>query len=80
MLLDLVLRAQINFCHIFRRMEIMPNQSSIRPLRQTGIYTLVVATSVGLTLGSLRLFPQLLPASTASRKSVEQVVPPSLQT
>ena len=54
----------------------MPNQSSIRPLRQTGIYTLVVATSVGLTLGSLRLFPQLLPASTASRKSVEQVVPP----
>lgn len=47
-----------------------------RPLRQAGTYAVVVAASVALTLGSLRVFPQLLPPalvpdSTATNTAVE---------
>ena len=35
-------------------------ETTNKPLRQAGIYAIVVITSVGLTLGSLRAFPQLL--------------------
>ena len=38
----------------------MTEQPTFRPLRQAGIYALVVIASVVLTLGSLRTFPQLL--------------------
>ena len=39
----------------------MTIQTTNKPLRQAGIYTVIVAASVALTLGSLRVFPQLLP-------------------
>lgn len=50
-------------------------KSSDKPLRQAGIYALVVAISVALTLTLLRTFPQLLPsvALTDNSKSVEVV-------
>lgn len=38
-------------------------ETTNKPLRQAGIYALVVLTSVALTLGTLRLFPQLLPSA-----------------
>ena len=39
----------------------MTIENTNRPLRQASIYAVVVAASVALTLGSLRVFPQLLP-------------------
>ena len=37
----------------------MTVQPTFRPLRQAGIYALVIIASVALTLGFLRTFPQL---------------------
>ncbi|MEM8831578.1 MAG: HhoA/HhoB/HtrA family serine endopeptidase [Cyanobacteria bacterium P01_G01_bin.19] len=47
----------------------MTEQPTIRPLRQAGIYALVVIASVLLTLGSLRIFPQLLIPTLVTEKS-----------
>ncbi len=52
----------------------MSFQSTSKPLRQAGIYAVVVAASVALTLGSLRAFPQLLPVSS-DRTEIEAVRP-----
>lgn len=41
-------------------------ESNTKPLRQAGIYAIVVVASVALTLGSLRVFPQLLPATSVN--------------
>lgn len=48
----------------------MSVQSTSKPLRQAGIYAVVVAASVALTLGSLRVFPQLLPSYEAEIEAV----------
>lgn len=55
----------------------MTIQTTNRPLRQVAIYTIVVAASVALTLGSLRAFPQLLPPALVpeNNTSVEEVAP-----
>ena len=49
-----------------------------KPLHQAGIYTILVAASVALTLGSLRVFPQLLPSVSVTDNStaVEAVSSP----
>ena len=53
-------------------------QTTNKPLRQASIYAAVVAASVALTLGSLRIFPQLLPpATTRENTTVVKVAPAS---
>ncbi|MGV2828695.1 HhoA/HhoB/HtrA family serine endopeptidase [Myxosarcina sp. GI1(2024)] len=47
----------------------MTVQPTSKPLRQAGIYAIVVAASVALTLGSLRVFPQLLPPASVAENS-----------
>ena len=47
----------------------MNTQPTSKPLRQAGIYVIVVATSVALTLASIRLFPQLLPQTSVTQKT-----------
>ena len=47
----------------------MTIQPTSRPLRQAGIYAIVVVASVVLTLGSLRIFPQLLPSTLVAKDS-----------
>lgn len=59
----------------------MTVQPTSKPLRQAGIYAIVVAASVALTLGSLRTFPQLLPsASVTGNSTVVEVIPPQATT
>jgi S1-C subfamily serine protease len=53
------------------------SQSTFKPLRQAGIYVIVVAASVVVTLGSLRAFPQLLPTVSLAENSAEVEVPRS---
>ena len=54
----------------------MTIQSNSKPLRQAGIYAIVVAASVILTLGSLRAFPQfLLPTPVAENLTPVGVAP-----
>lgn len=55
----------------------MTVKSTYKPLRQAGIYAIVVAVSVALTLGSLRVFPQLLPTASVTENSSEVAVVPS---
>ena len=52
-------------------------KSTSKPLRQAGIYTVIVAASVAITLGSLRAFPQLLPSTSVAENSTTpiEVVP-----
>ncbi len=52
----------------------MTVKSTNEPLRQTGIYAIVVAVSIALTLGSLRVFPQLLPTVSVAENSSEVAV------
>ncbi|MBE9043583.1 trypsin-like peptidase domain-containing protein [Pleurocapsales cyanobacterium LEGE 10410] len=52
-------------------------QSNSKPLYQAGIYATVVAASVALTLGSLRVFPKLLPSATETEDSTAVEVIPS---
>ena len=47
----------------------MTIKSTSKPLRQAGIYAVIVAVSVALTLGSLRAFPQLLPSTPVADNS-----------
>ena len=47
----------------------MSVQSNSKSLRQAGTYALVVVTSVGITLGLLRLFPKLLPQNYLTQKA-----------
>ncbi len=55
----------------------MTLQSNTKPLRQAGIYVIVVAASVALTLGSLKAFPQLLSSASVTENSTAvEVVPP----
>lgn len=56
-------------------MTIQPTTS--RPLRQAGIYAIVVIASVILTLGSLRVFPQLLPSTLIAENSTAIKAVPS---
>ena len=54
----------------------MTIQSNSQPLRQAGIYATVVAASVALTLGSLWVFPKLLPSARKTEDStVAEVIP-----
>ena len=54
----------------------MTIESSHKPLRQAGIHAIVVAASVALTLGLLRIFPQLIPsAQEADDSQAVEVVP-----
>ena len=46
----------------------MTTQSNSKPLRQAGIYAVVVVSSVAITVGLLRIFPQLLPQTSSSKK------------
>jgi S1-C subfamily serine protease len=61
----------------FRRKNIVTNQPTPKPLRQGGIYLIVVATSVALTLLSLRTFPQLLLGTSVVENLTEVEVTPS---
>ena len=51
----------------------MTIQPTSKPLAQAGIYAIVVAASVALTLGSLRAFPQLLPTAPLAENSTTAV-------
>lgn len=57
----------------------MTMQTTKQPLRQAAIYTTLVAASVALTLGSLRIFPQLLSPvlMTENRTTVEAEIEPA---
>lgn len=55
----------------------MTVQPTSKPLRQAGIYAIVVAASVALTLGSLRVFPQLLPSASVTDNSTAVEAIPS---
>ena len=57
----------------------MTVQPTSKPLRQAGIYAIVVAASVSLTLGSLRVFPQLLPSASVTETSTVVEAVPSQQ-
>ena len=48
-------------------------ESTSKPLRQAGIYAVVVVASVAVTLGSLRAFPQLLPTASLAENSTTAV-------
>lgn len=58
----------------------MTIEPTSRPLRQAGIYAVVVAASVALTLASLRVFPQLLPSASVTNNSTAVEVVPSQAT
>lgn len=58
----------------------MTIQSTSKPLRQAGIHVIVIATSVAITLGSLRAFPQLLPSTSIAENSTAVEVVPSQAT
>ena len=53
----------------------MTIEPTSKPLRQAGIYVIVVAASVALTLGSLKAFPQLLSPSVAENSTAIEIVP-----
>ena len=48
-------------------------ESTSKPLRQAGIYAVVVVASVAVTLGSLRAFPQLLPTASLAENSTTAI-------
>ena len=48
-----------------------------KPFRQAGIYAIVVLASVALTLGTLRVFPQLLPSALVPENSNTVEVAPA---
>ncbi len=54
----------------------MTMQTTNQPLRQAGIYAVVIAASVALTLGSLRAFPQLLPTALIPENTTAVEVAP----
>lgn len=54
----------------------MTIKTTNKPLRQASIYALVVIASVALTLGSLRIFPQLLPTASIPENSTRLEVTP----
>ncbi|MDJ0649358.1 MAG: HhoA/HhoB/HtrA family serine endopeptidase [Xenococcaceae cyanobacterium MO_188.B19] len=59
----------------------MTIQPTSKPLHQAGIYVIVVVASAALTLGSLRLFPQLLPSTSVTENSTKvEVIPPQTTT
>lgn len=47
----------------------MNTQSTSKSLPQAGIYLILVVTSVVITLGSLRIFPQLLPQTSVTEET-----------
>ena len=53
----------------------MTIESTYKPLRQTGIYVILVAASVAVTLGSLRAFPQLLPSASVAETEAVKTIP-----
>ncbi|MDJ0719420.1 MAG: HhoA/HhoB/HtrA family serine endopeptidase [Prochloraceae cyanobacterium] len=53
----------------------MSVKSTFQPLRQVGIYALIVSASVALTLGALRVFPELLPSTVKKSIEVEALQP-----
>ena len=55
----------------------MTIESSSKPLRQAGIYAVVVIASVALTLGTLRVFPQLLPPALVPENTKRVEVAPA---
>lgn len=59
----------------------MTIETTNKPLRQAGIYVIVVAASVALTLGSLRAFPQLItPALIPENTTTVEVAPIAIPT
>ena len=55
----------------------MTIESSHKPIRQAGIHAIVVAASVALTLGVLRIFPQLIPSATEADNTQAVEVEPA---
>ena len=56
----------------------MTLETTNKSLRQAGIYAVIVAASVALTLGTLRVFPQLLsPASITKNTTAVEISPAS---